>query len=294
MPHEQSVVRVETGDGHRFELIDVCPKAVARTMLLLPGMGISARRYIAFARRLAASGTRVLIHEWRGNGSSSQRASRSCDWGYRELIELDLDAALAATAALAEGDPIWLAGHSLGAQLACLSAARHPGRAAGLVVLAGGAPHVRAFPWPLRIVLNVIFRGIPPLAALVGYYPGKRLGFAGTEARGVMHDWARTGLSGHYDLPTLAPGYEAALGRLACPLLAVRMAGDWFVPVSSLESLLARMPGCDITRRSITSAAQGARADHFRWLKSPAATAEAVGDWLARRAGLDSAGATPI
>lgn len=280
MPHDEPIVRVESGDGHRFELIDVCPLRVGRTMLLLPGMGISARRYIAFARRVAADGTRVLIHEWRGNGSSSLRAARSSNWGYRELVEFDLDAAMAAAVELAEGDRVVLAGHSLGSQLACLTAVRHPDDVAGLVVIAGGAPHVRVFPWPLRLLLNVVFRAFPLVSALVGHYPGKRLGFAGTEARGVMGDWSRTGLTGSYDLASLDRSYEAGFGRLRIPVLALRMADDWFVPESSLASLLARLDGCRISSVLITSERQGASADHFRWLKSPQPSVDAIAGWL--------------
>lgn len=280
MPHDEPVVAVESGDGHRFELIDVCPPRSRRTLLLLPGMGISARRYIAFARHLAADGTRVLVHEWRGNGSSSLRAARSSDWGYRELVELDLDAAMAAAIGLAEGDPVVLAGHSLGSQLACLAAVRHSDDVAGLVVIAGGAPHVKVFPWPLRLLLNVVFRVFPPLSALVGHFPGKRLGFAGTEARGVMRDWARTGRTGSYDLPSLDRSYEAGFAQLRVPVLAVRMEDDWFVPETSLASLLARLEGCRVERVLITSKRQGAAADHFRWLKSPKPGADEIAGWL--------------
>ena len=35
---------------------------------------------------LAAQGIAVFVHEWRGNGSSTQRAGRRQDWGYRELL----------------------------------------------------------------------------------------------------------------------------------------------------------------------------------------------------------------
>ncbi|MFN2334839.1 MAG: serine aminopeptidase domain-containing protein, partial [Wenzhouxiangellaceae bacterium] len=97
MPHSEPVVEVETSDGHRFELIDIAPRSPQQTLLLLPGMGISARHYIDLARLLAESGTRVLIHEWRGNGSSSRRAGKRHshgDWGHRELIQCDLGAAM--------------------------------------------------------------------------------------------------------------------------------------------------------------------------------------------------------
>lgn len=279
MPHHEPVVDVESSDGHRFELIDVAPARAARTMLLLPGMGISARHYIAFARLLAEGGTRVLIHEWRGNGSSSLRAGKGRDWGYRELIEEDLDTAVRAASAHA-GTPVWLAGHSLGSQLACLAAARRPEHAAGLLLIAGGAPYARVFPWPMRMLLAVMFRAVPGVTAIVGHFPGKLLGFAGTEARGVMRDWARTGRTGRYDLESLDFEAETALKNLALPVLTVRMAADWFVPPASLEWLLDKLPRCRIERRTVSGQDQGTRADHFHWLESPDASARVVGDWL--------------
>ena len=279
MPHDQPVVQVEAGDGHRFELIEVAPPKVARTMLLLPGMGISARHYIAFAESLGKHGTRVFIHEWRGNGSSSLRAGKGRDWGYRELIEMDLEAAQRAAAARA-ASPLWLGGHSLGSQLACLAAARRPESAAGLVLIAGGAPFAKAFNWRMRLTLVIVYRAFPMLSGLIGHFPGKRMGFAGTEAHGVMADWAHTGRTGRYDLDTLDFEAEAALGRLACPVLTIRMEADGWVPPASLEWLLAKLPGCSIERRVVTSEAQGRRADHFGWLEAPAATADAVAAWM--------------
>jgi len=279
MPHDQPVVRIEAVDGHRFELIDVGSSDAASAMLFLPGMGISARHYIAFARCLAERGMRVFIHEWRGNGSSSVRAGKGCDWGYRELIEVDLEAARRAVAERAAA-PVWLGGHSLGSQLACLAAARRPESVAGLVLIAGGAPFAKVFNWRMRLVLAVVYRAFPMMSGLIGHFPGKRMGFAGTEAHGVMADWARTGRTGRYDLDTLDFEAERALGRLEYPVLTVRMEADGWVPPASLEWLLAKLPECRIQRRVVTTQAQGERADHFGWLESPEASARLVAEWL--------------
>lgn len=284
MPHDQPVLHVHAADGHGFELIDICPAGIDRTMLLLPGLGMAARHYIGFARRLAGAGTRVLIHEWRGTGSSDRRAARGRDWGYRELIEFDLDAAFAAAHAAAEGRPVWLAGHSLGSQLCCIAAGRHPQATAGLVLIAGGAPYGRVFPWPMRLALAVALRGFPLLSRAIGYFPGRRLGFGGNEAHGVMRDWAWTGRNGRYDLPTLGFSPERAMAKLALPVRALRMADDAWVPKASVDYLLRFLPGCDREEREVTARQQGARADHFRWLKSPEATAVELGRWL-REAG---------
>jgi len=289
MPHDQPVVAVEADDGHRFELIDVAPdspaRTIARIIVLLPGLGISARHYIDFARQLARAGrARVLIHEWRGNGSSNRRPGRHRehgDWGYRELLELDLTASMSAANTL-DSRPVWLVGHSLGAQMACLLASRAPRAVAGLVLIASGSPYPPAFPLKMRLTLNLVLRLFPLLSGRIGHFPGKRLGFAGTEAHQVMADWGRTGLSGHYDLPSLSWNPETELARLELPLMTLRMAEDAWVPTGSLNWLLAKMPAVSVQRATVTSEQQQRRADHFNWLRAPGASAAEIAGWLER------------
>lgn len=282
MAHDQPVVPVEAEDGHRFELIEVGPEAARQTLMLVPGMGVSARHCIGFARALAGFGVRTLIHEWRGNGSSNQRAGRDCNWTYRELVHLDLDASLAAAVEAGSGDAVWVAGHSLGSQLACLSAATAADRVRGLVLIAGGSPFWKTFPRLHQPVLWGLLHLLPALASAVGHFPGRRVAFAGNEAVGVMRDWARTGRTGHYRLDSLDFDPEHALAELECPVQLLSMEHDRYVPIDSADWLLGKLPRCPVERTTITSDEQGARADHFAWMRHPKATAARVGAWLER------------
>ncbi len=278
MPHDQPVISVEVPDGHRFELIHVAADRPRGALLFLPGMGLSARLFIRFARALAQRGTSVFIHEWRGNGSSNVRASRDSNWGYRELLD-DIDAARQAVTAQAPGGHL-IGGHSLGSQFACLSAAIDSRDCLGLIVLAGGSPYWRTFPLPMKAVMVTIMFAFPTLGTLIGYYPGKRVGFAGNEARGVMADWARSARSGRYAPAGIDFDIEARLHAMRLPVLALDMADDWFVPRRSLDWLLDKLDGCDITRRTVESAEPGEKADHYAWMKRPDPTAEAIKAWL--------------
>ena len=88
--------RVQATDGHQWTLLVRQPTEPPRMHLLwLPALGVAARHYLPFAEALAARGVAVYLHEWRGNGSSSLRPSHTQDWGYRELLELDLPASIA-------------------------------------------------------------------------------------------------------------------------------------------------------------------------------------------------------
>lgn len=279
MPHDQPVIPVTTRDNHQFELIHVRAQRAHSAMLFLPGMGMTSRQYIGFAQAVAREGIEVFIHEWRGLGSSSLRASRDCDWGYRELLELDLSAALEQALEFSHARRMILAGHSLGSQLACLLAGLRPEQTAGIVIIAGGAPHWRSFPLWMGLPLYIGFWAMPTIASAVGHYPGRQLGFAGREARRVMADWALTGRSGSYTIPGIDHDLEAALARLEIPVLALRMEADWFVPEASLQLLLDKMPNSPTSIDLLTARSMGTKADHYNWMQAPDTSVRAISRW---------------
>ena len=282
MPHQQPVVAVAAADDHRFDLIHVPAPQARHSLLFLPGMGLSARQYIAFGQALARRGIETYIHEWRGIGSSSLRASRAVDWGYRELLA-DLQAALGALEAQAVRPRLLIGGHSLGSQLACLLAAMRPNADSGLLIVAGGAPYWRAFSGWMRWALPGVFFAMPAISSAIGYYPGRRLGFAGREARGVIRDWTASGRRGVYAPAGLAGDLEAGLAEIQAPTLAVRMADDWFVPQTSLDWLTGKLAGAPVAQRVIQRDGLNGAADHYRWMREPETTAAAVFDWLGGR-----------
>ena len=283
MPHQQPVVEVVTSDCHRFELIRI-PAIHARARLLfLPGMGLSARHYIAFAQALSRHGVESFIHEWRGIGSSSLRASRTADWGYRELLEQDLVASVARIQAQDGDQALILGGHSLGSQLACLLGAGRPQACSGLLIVAGGAPYWKAFSGWMRWGLPAIFFGMPSIAAVVGHYPGRQLAFAGREARGVIRDWTLSGRRGVYAPTGIEHDLEHGMRTLAVPALSLRMADDWFVPQSSLDWLKNKLPSASHEQAVLTRDDLAGPADHYRWMREPAGSARVIADWLDRQ-----------
>lgn len=264
-----------TGDGHRYELIARIPADARRALLWLPAMGVPARHYLPFADALAERGVAVFLHEWRGIGSSSLRASRTVDWGYRELLVEDITASERAMREAAGDRARVIGGHSLGGQLACCHLARHPQAAQALWLVASGAPYWRAFPAPRRHALPPLYRFMAWLSRTRGMLPGRRLGFAGNEARGVIDDWTRSGLSGRFHVAGLEAetDLEAALRGLDLPVRAAWLRDDWLAPESSLRFLLAKLATRSPALASLDAAALGVPADHFAWMKQPGAVA---------------------
>ena len=177
------------------------------------------------------------------------------------------------------GARYWIGGHSLGGQLAAVYGALHPKDFSGLALVASGAPYWRQFPQSWLIGLAYV--AAPWLAQLVGYLPGRRIGFGGNEARGVIEDWARTGRTGRYAARGMAGDMEAKLAALTWPLLTQRMQDDWLVPQPSLDWLLGKMPLASSRSYILASGDLGnAPADHFSWMKTPAAVAAHMADWI--------------
>jgi predicted alpha/beta hydrolase len=272
---------VQAADGHRFDLL-VHDLAQPRAALLwLPALGVAARHYAPLAAALAGHGVMTFLHEWRGHGSSTLRAGRRCDWGYRELLTLDIAAsqrALDRSTAEHGGStlPCVIGGHSLGGQLASCRLAIAPADAAHLWLVASGSPYWRAFPPLRRRLLPLAYRFLPWLADRCGALPGRRIGFGGREARGVMRDWSRSALSGRYAAKNLGLDLEAALVHVDARITGVLLDRDWLAPRSSLQTLLDKMPQARVRVATLDDAALGARSDHFHWMRHPEAVAAAL------------------
>jgi predicted alpha/beta hydrolase len=281
--NRHAVMPVTTTDGAYFELLCVQPgRSWSQLVYWLPAMGVPARHYLPLAEALAARGIAVVIHEWRGIGSSDQRAGRHSNWGYRELLMDDVPAAMAVVRAHWPEKSLYLGGHSLGGQIASLYAALHPTRYAGMVLVASGAPYWRCYRQHVLIALGCMLA--PVVAGVVGYLPGRRIGFAGNEARRLTSDWARTARTGRYSKDDVAPDMDGRLASLQLPVLALRMRDDWLAPAGSLAWLLGKMP---LSPQTVTMLAPenmaGQAADHFSWMQAPTPIAERIAAWMSAR-----------
>jgi predicted alpha/beta hydrolase len=266
---------VAAADGHRFRLRQ--HGLGARGLFWIPALGVPAQKYDPLADALADAGITTVVHEWRGIGSSSLRAGRGSDWGYRELLRQDL---AAATATLDPQVRWAVGGHSLGGQFAAMLAAEQAAAWSGLVLAATGLPFAATFPWRQRLGVQAFARVLPALTAIAGYYPGHRLGFAGREAGQVMRDWADTVRSGYYGAYGGVAPLDTAMREMDGPVLALRFSDDWLVPEPSLWALLAKLGEGEDTVETFDAARLGTAADHFRWMRQPAAVATRIAGWL--------------
>ncbi|HEY0840247.1 MAG TPA: alpha/beta fold hydrolase, partial [Vulgatibacter sp.] len=252
-------------------------------VLCLPAMGISARFYSRLAETLAHAGLNAAVFELRGLGTSSVRASHDVDFGYTDIVELDLPAAIRAVRERFPGAPLYLLGHSLGGHLAVLYLARNPDAGiGGLALVASGTPWYRIWRPPLGWVLYGVAWLAPLLAKVLGYFPGRLFSFAGRESFGVISDWAHIAHTGNF-APRGWPGTdpEVELGMVDLPILGVSLENDRFTPRPVVEHFLAKFPAARIERFHYDHRAHGAPAvDHVRWPRHPEAIVDRIKAWI--------------
>ncbi|MBI3575655.1 MAG: alpha/beta hydrolase [Gammaproteobacteria bacterium] len=127
-----------------------------RTLVLLHGLASNHTRWAEFAEQTALKlNWNILRPDLRGHGESPARGKTGLETWCDDLLRL-LDAE--------NVDRAMIAGHSLGAQVACLFAARHPARVMGLVLvdpthrpaLRGWLKLARRLAPLLRLVANLI------------------------------------------------------------------------------------------------------------------------------------------
>ena len=275
------LVPLTAADGARSEARVFAPGAPRCAVVCLPAMGVEARYYDPLGEALAARGVATLVGELRGNGSSSLRAGRGVDFGYRELVELDVATAVAAARARFPTVPLHLVGHSLGGQVSVLYSAMHPGEVDGIALVAAGTPYFRAYPAPHSAYILGGSTLLVGLSTVLGYLPGRSVGFGGREARRLIVEWARAIRTGRFSFAGEPPDLARALAAVTLPVLAISLDEDKLAPHRAVDHLASMLPSAALTRRRTAPGEVGADVDHFRWVRKPDRMAEILAGWFA-------------
>lgn len=274
---------VVAADGYGVPLRRYAADGSAQgNIILLPALGMQARYYDRLAAALAARGFNVALMELRGHGDSAVRASRRVDFGFREMLELDLPAVMQAVARQWPAQPLLMVGHSLGGHYAVMAAGRYGDAVAGVVAIACGSPWLQAFTGTQRRRLRLLVTMMPLLNALVGHYPGDRVGFGGREARRLMREWREMARHNRYRAEGLDHDLDAGIAAFQGHVLALTMADDDYAPAAAVAAVTDKFHLASVTRCTLTAAELGVAADHFRWARSPERVAEAVLEWWVR------------
>jgi len=137
----------------------------------------------------------------------------------------DFDAVIAAALQRSGDAPLYVIGHSLGAQLPGLL--KHRDRIAGMVSVAAGSGYWRDnAPQLKRIVLVFWHVLVPVYTKLFGYFPGKTLRKVGDLPAGVVLQWRKWCLNPRYHVGAEGTPVREKFEAARFPLVALSMTDD--------------------------------------------------------------------
>jgi len=255
--------------------------------ICLPAMGVRASYYKTFANKLAIAGNTVITADWRGHGYSSQAASFKTDFGYEHYIT-DLDDIVHFCRQKFPGRKIVFIGHSLGGQMQSLYISRFPQNCNHLVLIAANSVYYKG--WNKKISRKIKMAGMffYPLSRLLGYFPGRVIGFGGREARTVMKDWTRNLKTGSYKLTNSFFDYDSALKEATPNILCISFENDKLIaPKQAVINLLNKFSHAANKEHLHFTADQIGipNLNHFNWAKQPTPLVGIIDEWIKKTTG---------
>lgn len=283
--NSEQLLDIHLADGSSTKITVFQNESVKQppVIIIFPALGVFASYYKPLAQALADKGMVAITADLRGNGHSGLRPDKNTDFGFHEIIELDFSGIVNKISALYPDNKKYMLGHSLGGQLAGLFMSQYPGKIDGLILSASCSIYYKGWNGFQKWQIFMVARIFPLIASLVGYFPGRKVGFGGKEAKTVMYDWGHVGKTGKYEPANTSFNYEAALQKLDVPVLAISYSKDNFSPKRAVENLYKKYSSkAKITHRHLTANEAGTLTyDHYNWIKNPEEIVELVSTWLA-------------
>jgi predicted alpha/beta hydrolase len=222
-------IELAAADGSRIAARLFAPAQPPKATVLIAGaMGVKQDYYGDFAAWLAREGYSALTFDYRGMGASRPQAMRYSLRGFdADLFDWadDVDTAIEHLAGLAPDAPLYVVGHSLGAQLPGML--KHRDRIAGLVSIAAGSGYWRDNAPPLKRIVLYFWHVLVPLATWIcGYFPGARLKKVGDLPRGVILQWRRWCLNPRYHVGHEGEALRRQFAAASFPVVALSMTDD--------------------------------------------------------------------
>lgn len=272
-------IQFKMKDGHQLDGNLYIGEEKSPLLIMFPALGVEARYYKNFSEALQKQGYNILLVDLRGNGGSSLRVSRKVDFGYNEILTYDYPQIMAEMKKRFPENKFILMGHSLGGQLSSLYTSIDPKAIAGIVLLASCSVYFMGFPKKIKTLMETQFVGA--ISRIIGYFPGKKIGFAGTEAKSLMLDWSRNARTGKYIVKNNPHNFEQTLKEMQTKVLALSFEHDHLAPPSAVEELTKKFEKSEIDHQHIKASEIGlSKVNHFNWVKRHGPVVTKIDEWI--------------
>ncbi|MDF3931526.1 alpha/beta hydrolase family protein [Pseudomonas citronellolis] len=167
------------------------PAATPRALVIVnPATSVRGDYYGRFAAYLHAAGFDVLCYDYRGIGESRPASLRGFQASWLDWGRLDFEGALRWAAEHCPGQPLHVVAHSVGGFLVGLAPSNS--RIERVFSMGAQFAHWRDYQRQRRLRMLLKWHlAMPLLSGLLGYFPGKRLGWMEDTPRGVVRDWTQ-------------------------------------------------------------------------------------------------------
>lgn len=250
--------------------------------ICLSAMGVAGSYYKPLAIQLSEQGAVAFTTDYRGIGHSSVLPKQN-DFGYKEIVDYDYRGIFTTIIDRYPNNPKYLLGHSLGGQLGSLYLSRFKAPSVkGVILIASCSVYYKGWDGIAAYLTLLGTQSCMLISQVLGYFPGKVLGFGGTEAKSVMRDWSRQARTGAYRPANTDFDYEAALQELKLPSLVISIQGDQYAPKKAITHLYKKFhPAAPIHHHHLTPDEAGIpNLNHFNWVRQPQGISVIIQEWL--------------
>jgi predicted alpha/beta hydrolase len=232
---------IQASGGVQIALRVYEPDSPDRGSVVIGGaMGVRQDFYAPFAQWLSGQGWRVTTFDYRGSGDSMPDTPDGSLRGFKaDLFDWtrDYEAVIDHAHAALPQRPLYLLGHSLGAQLPGLINNQH--KVCGLLSVAAGSGYWREnAPRLKRIVPYFWFLLVPLATRLCGYFPGRKLKKVGDLPAGVIMQWRKWCLNPRYSVGAEGEAVRLQYANVTFPVLALSIADDELMTLRGTHSLI--------------------------------------------------------
>lgn len=244
----------------------------ARASVVIGGaMGVRQDYYTPFAEWLSSQGFRVTTFDYRGSGDSLPDTPDGGLRGFKaDLFDWagDYEAVVDAAKAALPDAPLYLLGHSVGAQLPGLF--KDQDKVDGLLSIAAGSGYWRDnAPRLKRMVLYFWYVLVPLATRLFGYFPGRRLKKVGDLPAGVILQWRKWCLHPQYSVGAEGEAARLSYGQVGFPVLALSITDDELMTWRGTQNLINLYANAPRTFERIALAdVQASRIGHFGFFRA--------------------------
>jgi predicted alpha/beta hydrolase len=216
-------------------------------VIICPALGVGQSFYHHFAAFLCENHFAVITFDYRGTGESKTGHGNPC---LAEWALLDINAVISYAADLPGGKHLFLAGHSVGGQIFCLS--EQSDRLAGVILVAASFPFWKRWKAPRKYLMFFFFFIMIPLLGIWRTFPTRTLGLSKENLpSSIIRDWGRWARHPDYVAADKFNMDASRFHTFTSPMLSISFDDDDYVPPTAVERLHREFKTADIENLTI-------------------------------------------